>query len=786
MELTDNFNIKEPVINYKKHFQNVLFRWPYILGFLLLALLVAYGFNYYQDPVYKIKARITTKKFSNVPTSPVPGLVDASFFTKGVTEIYEEIPTLKSPSRIEATVDRLDYCVSYFSVGLVKSVESMKGQGYVVKIDSVLETGFPYNEPIYFSQIDQQTFKLEVESEPWKSTVNSRLFYFEQPFKIGEVTLLLIRTNGIKLRPKSSYFILNRKSDVVNQYRARLKIDWVEKGSSMLDLSMESKLPSRDLEFFKQYYQVVEEMALREKNETLDNTIDFIDSQMKLVGDSLVYYQSLVDDIKIKNIQLNMGPEQVFDKFTELDLQKEQIALNDMYLKYLKDYFNNNKGDEVFAPSLSELSTAPLQEWVNQYVEQKLNEKRYLTQENAQNPLIKRDDSIRKRLIKGIYEGIESGQERNREGTNRINRQLGSLRSSFKNMQQDLRSLSQYQRLYSLNMTLFDLLLKRRIEVAIAKASATSDYKVIEEPSYSTAPIRPDRLRNFMIAMLLGLLIPIGFFIIKDLTNSTITDKEDLKAILGVPLLGYVPHSPYEKVTAINDHPRSLVTESFRSIRAGLRYLENGAGEKGRVYLITSCVAGEGKTFCSVNLAQSLVMAGKRTVLLGADLRKSSLKDYLVISHGRGLSEYLAGMASLEEVLVKGENNFPDYIFSGNIPPNPSELLGSDKMGKLIEYLQSTYDNIIIDTPPIGLVSDAMELLKYIDIGFLIVRQDVTEKEGLRMLNELFEDGKLKNFFTIFNDVKVSKRGKTFRYGFLYGLGYGGYGYGYYEEDSEK
>jgi capsular exopolysaccharide synthesis family protein len=777
---------KQVTDQFKKYLVNILVRWPYILGVFLVSLLVAYGFNYYQDPVYSIKARITTKKFSTTPTTPVPGLVDASFFTKGVTEIYEEIPTLKSRKRIEATVDRLDYRVSYFSVGLVKTVEILHGIGFDVIVDSLSETGYPFNIPIYYKQIDARSYKLQIDNAQWSDEVGDKPFLFGTPVKIGTVSFRIVNTNGKEPQSTTYYFMLNRRTDVVNRYLAKLEVDWVMKGSSMLDFTMESKLPTRDIEFFRKYYNVVEEMALQEKNETLDNTISFIDAQMKLVSDSLVYYQNLVDNIKVRNIQLNLGPEEVFAKFNELDLKEEELALNELYLNYLNTYFDKNRNSEVFAPSLNELNSELMQEWVSQYITDKLKDKAYKTEDNAQNPLINREDSLRRRLIKGIYESIESGHERNKAGMTQINKQKENIRATFKEFQEDFRALSQYQRLYALNLTLFDLLLKRRIEAAISKASATSDYKIIEAPAYSAKPIRPDKLLNFAIAGLLGLILPIGLFLYRDLTNPTVTDKDDLKNNLDIPLLGYVPHSPYEMITAIADHPRSLVTESFRAIRASLKYIENGKLEKGKVYLITSCVAGEGKTFCSINLAQSLVMSGKRTVLLGADLRKSSLKDYIKITHERGLSEYLAGITTLEDVLIKGEGYFPDYIYSGHVPPNPSELLASDRMKALVEHLQAGYDHIIIDTPPIGLVSDAMELLKLITVGFIIVRQDVTQKEGLRMINELYEEGKLSNFFTIFNDVKVGRKGKAFRYGFMYGLGYGGYGYGYYEEDNGK
>lgn len=737
--------------------------------------------NRYATPVYRLQTRITTSKYSEKQPNMVPGLVDASFFLKGIRDMYEEIPTLLSPSRIGAAVDRLKYRVSYFSKGFIKTVETPKGVGFDVKVDTVIEADCPFDIPIFVNQIDESSFMIHILDDSWEKRVGGKKYFFGSFLKLGKSIIKIKNTNGRINESDKYYFVLNRRSSVINEYRSKLQINWALRGSSMLDISLPSELPERDILFLNAYYNVIAEMGLKEKTESLNSTIVFIDEQMKYVTDSLLYYQAIMDKMKLKDRKLMLGTDYIFTEFKKLDEAKANIILNERYFDYLTDYFDANSNQEVFAPSVNELSIKPGDEWVSKFMEDKLKEKLFKTEENAKNPLINREDSLKRKLVKGIYESIRSARERNQEELADINKQTDELYSSISDVQVDYREFSGYMRVYQLNLTLFDLFIKRKTEAAISKASATSDYKIIDAPYYSRVPFRPDKQFNLLLAALLGLFLPIGFFLYRDFTNPTVVDKDDIQDQTSMPLLGNIPHSPYEPGPVTLNYPRSVVTESFRAVRASLKYVASGSACN--TFLVTSSVAGEGKTFCSINLAYSLGISNKKTILIGADLRKPAFKKYLEVQSSPGLSEYLAGIATIEEVLSKGNLNLPDIINSGNTPPNPSELLVSDRMKELLAHLKTLYEYIIIDTAPIGIVSDALELLKYTDFNLLIIRQNITPKGALKMVSDLYEEGKLKNFSVIFNDVAVSdKRGRFGSY--VYGIGYGGYGYGYYEEDS--
>lgn len=775
-------------INFKKYLLKLLERWHIILIFFIVCVAIGYSINRYATPVFSVKARITTRKFSNKPSTPIPGLVDANFFLNGLSEVYEEIPLLKSPRKIEAALEKMDYRVSYFAKSLIKKdPESIRGYGFDVEIDTINGADYPFGVPIYVNHTSERTFQLTIEGTPWNKVVARKTFEFDKQFQLGDATIHIINTNGKTIEPDKYYFVLNRKSDLVAEFTHKLNINWAMRGSTMLDLRIDTESPDKDLQFMKAYYQVVERTGLEEKNETLENTIEFIDAQMAIVSDSLTYYQEIIDRMKLQNRSLAENSEDIYTNLNELDKQRAEVELNERYFNYLTDYFKTNSKAEIFAPSLVGLDIPPLESWVNTYIDQKLQEKYQRNEENSQNPLVNREDSLKGRLEKGIFEAIRSARVIDSQKLAEINAKTAAIYGNVGNIQSDFRELSKFQRMYQLNQTLFDLFLRRRTEAAISKASATSDYKIIDAPAYSKAPISPDETTNLIIAAALGLCLPIGFFLISDITNRRIMDKDDLEMITSIPMLGNIAHSKYNTHLVISEHPKSVVSESFRAVRANLRYMPSVHNTNAKTFILTSSVGGEGKTFCSLNLACTMAITNRKTILIAADLRKPQLSAYMGTQQTtRGLAEYLAGFCTIEEVIVKGDSLLPDYIDSGNIPPNPSELLSSERMKELMARIKSEYEYIIIDTPPIGLVSDAFELFKYADHNILIVRQGVTQKDALRMINELYVVGRLENFSLLFNDIEINKRGNQYYGGYLYGMGYSGYGYGYYQEDNKK
>jgi capsular exopolysaccharide synthesis family protein len=290
------------------------------------------------------------------------------------------------------------------------------------------------------------------------------------------------------------------------------------------------------------------------------------------------------------------------------------------------------------------------------------------------------------------------------------------------------------------------------------------------------SPISPLVMKSYVIATGVGLFLPLLIFLLAEVFNTRIQSREDINKITSVPVVGGVGHNPENDPLIAYRKPRSAMSESFRALRSNLNYFTGKQEHK--IFMITSSVPGEGKSFTTLNLASVFAMAGKKTIIVGADLRKPKLFDALGLNNNIGLSQYLSGMAKMEDVIQGStiENLF--LIAGGPMPPNPSELLLRPAMENLMIELRKQYDYVIVDTPPLTLVTDAFVLAQYTDHTLFVVRQNFTPRAALRSLDEYFTTGKLVNASILFNDLRKSGFGYGYGgYGYGYGYNYGGYGY---------
>ncbi len=375
-------------------------------------------------------------------------------------------------------------------------------------------------------------------------------------------------------------------------------------------------------------------------------------------------------------------------------------------------------------------------------------------------------------LERNILGSIENIKESNEISIVEMDKKVESLINSIDDLLREERQYMNFERVFSLNERFYTLLLTKKAEAAIAQASQESDYEVLDNPQVVGMPIVPQVRKNYLLAILFGAGIPIGIIILLNYLNPYIITIEDLKKYSRIPLLGIVGHSRRESSLIVKSYPKSLMAESFRKLRANLKYMSNGQIENNTI-LITSSVSGEGKTFTSTNLGYIYALSGKKTLLLGADMRKPAFDEFFEIRKDEGLSNYLAGVCSYEKLLHQVLLDELFVIHSGTIPPNPSELLLGQKMNELMTRLKKDFDVIIIDSPPIGMVSDAIELLKYSNVNLIIVRQRKTHKDAMSDINHLYLDNKLGSCAVVYNDIHYSKLSYGFGYSYGYGYGYG-------------
>jgi len=317
------------------------------------------------------------------------------------------------------------------------------------------------------------------------------------------------------------------------------------------------------------------------------------------------------------------------------------------------------------------------------------------------------------------------------------------------------------------NETVHNYLLERRAEAGIAIASNSVEKAIIDKPyQVGDGPVSPNTMLIFLMAGIGGLGAAIGFILLKDLLNDNIITHEDVEQHTKIPFIGTISHANKREQASIIAHARSPIGESFRSLRVNLQYLT--LGKNANVIGITSSRESEGKTFCSVNLAAVMAYSGRRTVLIDTDMRRPRVATYFQLKNRKGLSNFLVGDGTIKEIINNTEHKGFDVIGSGPIPPNPIDLIGNPRMEELITTLKQTYSTIILDSPPLGYVSEYIILMKYTDANLYIIRSDYTNRNSLAKVNKLYERKKITNVSILLNDVKATKS-SGYGYGYEYG-----------------
>jgi capsular exopolysaccharide synthesis family protein len=358
-------------------------------------------------------------------------------------------------------------------------------------------------------------------------------------------------------------------------------------------------------------------------------------------------------------------------------------------------------------------------------------------------------------------------------------RKISEVEAEINRLPSTERQLIDIQRKFDLNNTVYNYLLEKRSESGIAKASNVSDNRIVDNASlFSTAQIKPKTRINFIIAIILGFILPMIAIVLIDFLNDRVIDKKDIERRTRVPVIGYISHSEGKNEVAVIEKPRSSLAESFRSVRTAIKYFvkENEVA----VIAVSSTVSSEGKTFISINLAAIIAMLGKKVLLIGLDLRKPRINKVFEFEESPGMSTFLSGNCDFEEIIKETQIKNLFYAPSGPIPPNPAELIETEQMKKFIVRAKKEFDYIIIDTPPIAIVTDTLLLAPYVNVNLFIVRQRYTSRNTLELIEQLYSRGELKNMAVIINDISLSGYyGYGMRYGYTHGYGYS-YGYNYY------
>ncbi len=773
LEEIEHSNRRE-LSNFKSSINTYLKKWPWILGCVAVFLIFAKFYSNSKVDLYRVESTVQVNKTNQIE-DPSQLILGRSIYGRNNGKISDEAIVFKSFPLIRKTLIDLKFDVSYFLINGFRNVEIYDESPVVLNFNREDASNIPYGSNFEL-RLKEQSFIIKAEKQ--KSGDD-----FEEEFRYGET----IEFNGFNFQLdksdnfdqfvsfEQSYLIsLNSIDKISYAYKSRLNFEEIEPFSSMITMSMKTSVPEKSIAFINTLVQHYIDQNLEDKNTIARNTIDFIDSQLEIISDSLDKRESNLEDFKSDKQITNMSLEgQVLvDKLTEIEAERSQYEVIQQYYDYLKSNLVSNEEPDLthlIAPSAFGIEDDIINDLVRSLIELNLTKSQLIEAGNTKSPLLAQIEVRNKELIKTLKESIDNLSSANKIVLSTLNERISRINLSASNLPSSERKLVNLSRLLKLNENIYLFLMEKRSSAAITMSSNTPDCKVIEPAMLNPMrPISPVRRMIYIVAVLLGTFIPLIVLILYDFLDDTIRSKYDVSSITSIPILGLLPKAKFNNLSDLVRSPKSSIAESFRMVRTNLTFFQQQ--EHPFIISVTSSIPKEGKTFCAINLSFVLASAGHKVLLIGCDLRKPRIHEYLKVDSIPGLSNYLAGELLINEIIQKTEISNLNFIPSGSIPPNPSELLSTDRMKKLLGELKETHDYIVLDTPPIGLVADALILAEMSDLNLFVVKEKYSKKEFLERLNELNANGKLKNAGILINDVKDQ----------------GSKNYGYYEESNEN
>jgi capsular exopolysaccharide synthesis family protein len=746
--------------------------WQWITIFVLVSIVTAFVTNRYSNKIYESQVKVV-KGNEDASADGAAFVLGNNRFNSILNTEYERAFFTSSPI-LEEIIKDLNLQVFYYSQGYVRTYERF-GDLPITLLYDLEKNSIPYNIRFGIIVLNENTFSLTSEQPEWKLKLQGKKFSFGELSNVEGFSFTIQKNFPIENRG-NWMFMINQLADLTSYYKWSIRVDVSSQygREAMLRLSMLSTVPEKDVLFLNRLVEEIRKRDVQRKVESSGRTLSFIDSQMQAIADSMEFIAIKLRDQKLNNQSLSAGSTEVFSRVSAIEDQKAQLVLANRYCDYLKDYITSRINEEIIVPSVLGIENALLNGLLKQYIDMRLKE-RTDAQLDLSSRVYQKDRVIKEKEMKAfeevVIECIFSTKQSNYMQMAVCDQQVAEFMGAARNTMNEEIVSSNNERLYSMNEKIFTLLMDKKAVAGISRAALISDYRQLESASYNSIPLQPKSSRNYLAALAIGLLIPIAFLFERTITKNNLLSLSELEELIHIPVLGMIGNNP--NPTVVKDEPKSLVAENFRTLRSNLKYIKEGSDQL--VLLVTSSITEEGKSFVTSNLGYALGLQGKKTIVIGADLRKPTLKAYFGKSHGPGLSEYLSGQVEINEIINQSEDPNLSYIQSGPVPPNPAELLSGHRMSELISKLKKDYAYVLLDTPPVGTISDAAELFELADAIILVTRQEVTPVAALQQLNYFFDKASMAKTVVLFNGVKMGGGYGYYGYRFGYGYGYGEY-----------
>ena len=811
--------MKEEIVNERQcetedekiDIQQLLFKyiihWPWFVGAVLFCLIGAWINLRMATPVYNISATVLIKddkKGGN--TGSMVGLEELglSGLISSSQNIDNELEVLRSKTLVKEVINLLNLYVSYTDEDGFPSKNMYKTSPVLVSLTP--QEAEKLTDPMVVEMALYGEGGLEVNVTVGDKEYQKHFEKLPAVFPMDEGTLaffqspdsLSLKKDTMEASSNIRHITAKIKSPmkVARAYCENLKIEPTSKTTSVAVISLKNSSLQRGQDFINQLLEMYNRNTNNDKNEIAQKTAEFIDERINIISKELGSTEANLENFKRNAGITDLTSEAQIALTGNAEYEKKRVE-NRTQISLIEDLRKYIRGNEYeVLPGNIGLQDPGLVATIERYNEMLVERKRLLRTSTENNPtIINLDTSIRamKSNVQATLDGSLKGLLITKADLEREASRFSRRISDAPGQERQFVSIARQQ---EIKAGLYLMLLQKREENAIALAATANNAKIIDEAIADDIPVSPKRRMIYLIALVLGIGIPVGIIYLIGLTKFKLEGRADVEKLTTIPIVGDIPltdeKNEKDGSIAVFENQNNLMSETFRNIRTNLQFmLQNDK----KVILVTSTVSGEGKSFISANLAISLSLLGKKVVIVGLDIRKPGLnKVFRLSTKEKGITLYLANPETdLMSLVQPSDINQNLYILpGGTVPPNPTELLARDGLDKAIEILKKSFDYVVLDTAPVGMVTDTLLIGRVADLSVYVCRADYTHKVEYTLINELAEEKKLPNLCTVINGVDLKRR----KYGYYYGYGkygkyygYGkryGYGYGYGQEKGAK
>ena len=789
--------LDEEKVNYQELLFKYIIHWPWFIASVLACLVGAWVYLHFQTPVYQVSASIMIKddkKGGSAGSADLENLGLGGMITS-TQSIDNEIEVLRSKTILKKVVNNLELYITYYDEDEFPKKELYKTSPIIVNLTAQEADNLP-DVAIIDMKLTQEG-GLDVNLKVGLNEYNK---HFE---KLPAVLPTDVGTFGFALKDSLSNgrmegqnivrnisAMVSRPFGVAKGYQWAINIEPTSKTTSVAVVSLMNTNIQRGQDFINKLIEMYNRNTNNDKNEVAEKTKEFINERIKIINEELGSTEDKLEAFKRNAGLTNIGSDAQLAVEGNAEYERKRVE-NGTQINLIRDltkYISNPSNEYEVLPANIGLSDNGLTTQIDRYNELIFERKRLLRTSTENNPMIVNlDTSIRamKANVKAAIDGTLQGllivkADLDREAS-RFSRRI----SDAPGQERQYVSIARQQ---EIKAGLYLMLLQKREENAITLAATANNAKIIDEPAAEGGPVSPKPKMIYMVALAVGLGLPVGFIFLLGLTKFKIEGRGDVEKLTRLPIVGDVPLTD-EKTGSITvfENQNTLMSETFRNVRTNLQFMLESSQ---KVILVTSTVSGEGKSFISANLAISLSLLGKKVVIVGLDIRKPGLnKIFNIPRKEMGITQYLSNPEkNLMDFVQSSDVSKNLYIIpGGTVPPNPTELLARDGLDKAIAILRKEFDYVILDTAPVGMVTDTLLIGRIADLSVYVCRADYTRKAEFTLINELADNNKLPNLCTVINGLDLQKK----KYGYYYGYGkygkyygYGkryGYGYGYGE-----